>query len=97
VERGEVQQQEREHDEQTKSPQLLPVAPGREVVGLSEVKAEVRDLKDQPGYKRDLHEPPLVQDRRSHQQDGQGEVERAVVPDQVLVVGSQCRDPVPAG
>ena len=76
----------REQDHQTQSTQLLRVGASGEVMGLPEVEDEVGRRVDQLREQGDLHEAPLEQYRRGHQQHRQGEVERAAVPDQVLVV-----------
>jgi FtsZ-interacting cell division protein YlmF len=67
------------------------------MVGLSDMEDEVRRRVDQPSEQRDLHDAPLEQERRGHQQYRKSEVQRAVVPDQVLVIRAQSRDLVTAG
>src|SRR5215212_1284748 len=91
------EQQEREQDHQPQSAQLLHVGAGREMVSLSDVEDEVRRRVDQPGDQRHLHDAPLEQERRGHQQYRKSEVQRAVVSDQVLVIRAQCRDQTPPG
>lgn len=46
---------------------------------------------NEPGGERDSYESSFERDRREYQEHAQGEVQRSVVPDQMLVVGSQGR------